>query len=61
MSNPDYIVSRIVTMTSKPASGPISPSEAYYAVLDDINGKSLIESAILCPQHALEIEHILLE
>jgi hypothetical protein len=61
MSNPDYIVSRIVTMTSKPASEPITPTEAYYAVLDDVDGKSLIESAILCPQHALEIERVLLE
>jgi hypothetical protein len=61
MSDPDYIVSRITTITSKPASEPISLSEAYYAVLDDVNGKSLIESAILCPQHALEIECVLLE
>jgi hypothetical protein len=61
MSNPDYIVSRIVTMTDKPASEPITPTEAYFAVLDDVDGKSLIESAILCPQHALEIERVLLE
>jgi hypothetical protein len=59
MSN--YIIFKITTMTSKPASEPISPSEAYFAVLDDVEGKSLIESAILCPQHALEIEHVLLE
>jgi hypothetical protein len=59
----DYIVSKITTMTSKPASSdePITPSEAYFTVLDDVEGKSLIESALLCPQHALEIERVLLE
>jgi hypothetical protein len=59
----DHIISKITTMTSKPISPDIliTPSEAYFTVLDDVEGKSLLESAILCPQHALKIECVLLE